>query len=230
MRKEIDRLDGVRACVFDAYGTLFDVHSAAAACRAELGDKADPLSDLWRRKQLEYTWLRSLMRAYADFDVVTAQALDHAMAVFDMRDDGLRARLLELYRKLQAYPEVSSVLRRLRDAGLATAILSNGSPSMLDSAVSAAGLAGSFDHVLSVAELGVYKPDPAVYRLAADRLGAGAGEICFLSSNGWDARGAAWFGFQTVWVNRFGQAEENLPGDIRARARDLNDLPPLLGI
>lgn len=219
----------IDACVFDAYGTLFDVHSAAARCRDALGDRADRLSALWRQKQLEYTWLRSLMGRHADFAQVTAEALDYALAAVGSADPDLRRRLLDMYRRLDAFGEVPEVLGRLRRAGLPTAILSNGSPAMLDSAVGSARLGDLLDTVLSVESVGIYKPHPSVYRLAVDRLGVPAGRICFLSSNGWDAAGAAQFGFRVVWVNRYGQPPERLPAGPEALLEDLSGLPALLG-
>ncbi|GIK96722.1 MAG: haloacid dehalogenase [Alphaproteobacteria bacterium] len=219
----------IDACVFDAYGTLFDVHSAAARCRDALGDRADRLSALWRQKQLEYTWLRSLMGRHADFAQVTAEALDYALAAVGIADPDLRRRLLDMYRRLDAFGEVPEVLGRLRRAGLPTAILSNGSPAMLDSAVGSARLGDLLDTVLSVESVGIYKPHPSVYRLAVDRLGVPAGRICFLSSNGWDAAGAAQFGFRVVWVNRYGQPPERLPAGPEALLEDLSGLPALLG-
>lgn len=219
----------IDACVFDAYGTLFDVHSAAARCRDALGDRADRLSALWRQKQLEYTWLRSLMGRHADFAQVTAEALDYALAAVGSADPDLRRRLLDMYRRLDAFGEVPEVLGRLRRAGLPTAILSNGSPAMLDSAVGSARLGDLLDMVLSVESVGIYKPHPSVYRLAVDRLGVPAGRICFLSSNGWDAAGAAQFGFRVVWVNRYGQPPERLPAGPEALLEDLSGLPALLG-
>lgn len=222
-------LQPIDACVFDAYGTLFDVHSAAARCRDALGGQADRLSALWRQKQLEYTWLRSLMGCHADFAQVTADSLDYALAATGMTDAELRDRLLDVYRHLDAFPEVREVLGRLRQAGFCTAILSNGTPSMLNMAVESAGLGAVFDAVLSVEAAGIYKPHPSVYQLAVDRLGAPAPRICFVSSNGWDAGGAAQFGFRAVWVNRYGQPRELLPCGPEAMLDDLTGLPALLG-
>lgn len=222
-------IDDVGACVFDAYGTLFDVASAAAACKAELGDKWEPLSATLRDKQLQYTWLRSLMGAYDSFWQLTQDALDYALEKHDVHVDGLRGRLLDAYFKLGAYAEVPDVLGRLKAAGVRTAILSNGSPDMLGAAVDNAGIADKLDAVLSVDELRVFKPDPKVYQLAVDRLGVEAGRICFMSSNGWDAWGAAHFGFRVVWVNRFDQPQEKLPGGPEAVIGNLSELPPLLG-
>mgnify|MGYP001282358233 CR=1 FL=1 len=219
----------IDACVFDAYGTLFDVHSAAARCRDGLGDCADRLSALWRRKQVEYTWLRSLMGVHADFAQVTAEALDYALATVGIADAELRHRLLDTYRRLDAFKEVPEVLGRLRSAGLPTAILSNGSPAMLDSAVGSARLGDLLDMVLSVESVGIYKPHPSVYHLAVERLGVPAGRTCFLSSNGWDAAGAAQFGFRVVWINRDGQPAERLPAAPDAVLGDLSGLPALLG-
>ncbi len=229
-RKTRKRRPKILACVFDAYGTLFDVHSAAARCRGDLGDKADALSDAWRQKQLQYTWLRSLMGAYVDFWQVTGDGLDYAMESVGIHDNAIRAKLLDLYLQLDAYPEVPAVLDRLKSARLTTAILSNGTPEMLDAAVRSAGLEKRLKHVLSVDEIGVYKPDPKVYQLAVDRVGALPREICFMSSNAWDACGAAHFGFQVVWVNRFDQPPERLPGKLKDEIWDLDALPAILGI
>lgn len=224
------KISGIRACVFDAYGTLFDVHSAAARCRDELGNTAGPLSETWRQKQLQYTWLRSLMNAHVDFWRVTGDALDFAMASVGLDDPGIRKRLMDLYLSLDSYPEVPGVLRRLKASGMVTAILSNGDPTMLDAAVKSAGLDDHLDHVLSIEEVGIYKPDPRVYRLAVDRLGVQPAEICFMSSNGWDAYGASHFGFRVAWCNRFGQPPERLPGNPDSEIEDLASLPALLGL
>lgn len=223
-------LSGIEVCVFDAYGTLFDVHAAAAQCRDALGDKADPLSTLWRDKQLQYTWLRSLMRQYVDFWQVTGDALDYAMEQMKIDDADLRERLMNIYRILDAYPEVPRMLERLRDAGMKTAILSNGAPPMLDSAVDNAGIGGLLDAVLSVEALGSYKPDPQVYQMALDHFGVAPGAVCFMSSNAWDICGAASFGFSAVWVNRAGQPAERLPGQAVAQLSSLERLPELLGL
>ena len=223
-------ISGIRACVFDAYGTLFDVHSAAARCRDDLGGKADALSDIWRQKQLQYTWLRSLMGTHADFWQVTGDALDFALAAVGLDDPPMRQRLMDLYLELDAYPEVPAMLGRLKASGVATAILSNGAPAMLDAAVRSAGLAGTLDYVLSVEDVGIFKPDPRVYQLAADRIGVAPGEICFQSSNAWDAYAASHFGFRVVWVNRFDQPPERIPGAPDRQLGDLSPLPGLLGL
>jgi len=218
----------VRACVFDAYGTLFDFASAAAACADVLGDKAAAVTALWRDKQLQYTWLRGLQGRHADFWQVTGDALDYTLETLAIGDTNTRDRLMSLYRTLDCFPEVPQVLRRLKEEGFVTAILSNGSPSMLADAVAGARLGGLLDHVLSVEEVGVFKPHPSVYRLAVDRLGVPASAISFQSSNAWDAHAASAFGMRVVWCNRYGQRRERLPGAPDREIRTLADLPPLL--
>ncbi len=220
----------IGACVFDAYGTLFDVHSAVGRSGGALGDKAGPVSALWRQKQLEYTWLRSLMGAYADFWQVTGEGLDYALAANGIEDAALRQRLMDLYLGLDAYPDVADALDRLRAGGRKTAILSNGAPNMLRAAVDSADLGSRLDAALSVDELRAFKPNPRVYQLAVDRLGVEAGRICFVSTNGWDAAGAAYFGFKVAWLNRFGQQPERLPGAPAAVIETLAELPDLLGL
>ncbi|MBI3527499.1 MAG: haloacid dehalogenase type II [Betaproteobacteria bacterium] len=218
----------VRACVFDAYGTLFDFASAAAGCRDALGDKAATLTALWRDKQLQYTWLRGLQGRHADFWQVTSDALDFTMESLGIADASLRSRLLDLYRTLKCFPEVPQVLEDLKQAGFVTAILSNGTPGMLADAVEGAGLGSLFDHVLSVEQVGVFKPHPDVYRLAVDTLGVGAAEIAFQSSNAWDAHAASAFGMRVVWCNRYAQRRERLPGSPDREIRTLAELPALL--
>ena len=227
MTRQIGPID---ACVFDAYGTLFDVAAAAARCRDDLHGKADQLADVWRLKQLQYTWLRSLMRRYVDFTQVTGDALDYALAAVGIDDPPLRERLMALYMELDAYPEVPEMLRRLRAGGLKTGILTNGSPKMIDAAVASAGLGDLLDAVLTVDPLGIYKPDPSVYRLALDRFGVPVERIAFMSSNAWDAAAAADFGMTVVWVNRFCQPPERLPGTPVAELTSLEALPELLGV
>ena len=216
----------IRACVFDAYGTLFDFASAAAGCRDVLGDSAERLTPLWRDKQLQYAWLRSLQGRHADFWQVTGEALDFALETLELHTPGLRDRLMNLYLTLDAFPEVPEMLGHLKIAGLTTAILSNGSPAMLQAAVENAGIGGLLDAVLSVEEVGIYKPHPKVYQLAVDRLGVAA--ILFLSSNGWDAYAASAFGMRVIWCNRYGQRRENLPGQPEREIRTLAELPALL--
>lgn len=217
------------ACVFDAYGTLFDVRAPAAAGALLPPERAAALADLWRRKQLEYTWLRSAMGAHADFRRVTADALDYALEALSLDSTTLRAPLLDAYRAPPAFPEVPAAIDRIAGA-TNLAVLSNGTPAMLAAALHAAGLDGRFDAVLSVETVGVFKPHPIVYRQACERFGCAPGEIAFLSSNGWDVAGAASFGFQAVWVNRAGLPAERLPGRPVATIPSLEGLPALLGL
>ena len=201
----------VKAVLFDAYGTLFDVHAPVAAVAAELGPNATAISELWRAKQLQYSWLRSLMGAHADFAAVTADALDYAFSQYGIDNPALREKLLGLYRTLDAYTDAASALRNLRSRGIVTGILSNGSPDMLEAAVASAGLIDLLDHVLSVESVNIYKPNARVYRLGEARLQLPANMIGFVSANGWDAAGAAFHGFQVVHLSRFGQPLERLP-------------------
>lgn len=222
-------MTGIEACVFDAYGTLFDVHSAVARLRARIGDRAEALSQLWRSKQLEYTWLRALMGRHADFWQVTGDALDYALACTGV-DTTWREPLMQAYLTLDAYPEVPDALRRLRGGGLRTMILSNGEPGMLRAAARSAGIAELLDAILSVEEVGIFKPHPKVYRLAVDRLAVRPDQIAFQSSNAWDVSGAAAFGLRAVWINRLGLPPERLPGAAEHELGDLSGLPALLGL
>ena len=227
--KASEPLRGVRACVFDAYGTLFDFASAARRCRDVLGDEVDRLTALWRDKQLQYTWLRAAQGRHADFWQVTGDALDFSLDTLNLKSAGLRDRLMSLYLALDPFPEVKEVLGTLKAAGLGTAILSNGSPAMLDAAVKSADLASLLDMVLSVEDVGVYKPHPMVYQLAVDRLGVPPSAISFQSSNSWDAYAASAFGMQVVWCNRYGQRRERLPGTPDREIKSLAELPALVG-
>jgi len=222
-------LPGIRACVFDAYGTLFDYAAAAAACRDTLGDQCVQLTALWRDKQLQYTWLRAAQGRHADFWQVTGEALDFALETLHIADAALRDRLMNLYLTLDVFPEVRAVLQRLKAAGLKMAILSNGSPQMLRALVSGARIEALFDAVLSVEEVGVYKPHPRVYELAVDRLALECQAICFQSANAWDAHAASAFGMRVVWCNRYQQRRERLPGKPDREVSSLSELPALVG-
>jgi 2-haloacid dehalogenase len=222
-------LSGIKACVFDAYGTLFDFASAARRCRDVLGDDVDRLTALWRDKQLQYTWLRAAQGRHADFWQVTGDALDFALEALNIDKPALRDRLMTLYLTLDPFPEVAGVLQALKADGLKVAILSNGSPQMLDAAVQGAKLAALIDAVLSVEEVGVYKPHPMVYQLAVNRLGVPAAAIAFQSSNAWDAHAASAFGMRVVWCNRYAQRPERLPGFPDREIRSLAELPALVG-
>ena len=228
VRRNSARVPGIRACIFDAYGTLFDFASVAARCKEDLGDRAAALTTLWRDKQLQYTWLRGLQGRHADFWQVTGDALDYAMATLKISDPDLRVRLMELYLTLDPFPEVHDTLQALRAAGYLTAILSNGTPTMLSAAVKNARLDGLIDMIISVEEAGVYKPHPKVYQLAVDRLGLSPGRICFQSSNAWDAYAASAFGMRVVWCNRYGQDPERMPGKPDAEIRSLSELTQLV--
>ncbi|OBY28734.1 haloacid dehalogenase type II [Leisingera sp. JC1] len=223
----------ITTCIFDAYGTLFDVAAAArqAAGEAEFPHLQDNWADLanhWRQKQLQYTWLRAITNAHADFWDVTQDGLDWAMEAAGLRGDtALRQRLLDLYWELQAYPEVPAMLQALKDAGMNTAILSNGSPAMLDGAVQSAGLGGVLDDVLSVESVGIFKPDARVYDLVGQRFGCARNEVLFVSSNGWDAAGASGYGFVTAWVNRAGDPVDRLPWKPAHIMADLTTIPDL---
>ncbi len=222
-------------CVFDAYGTLFDVSAAArrAASREGGGRLAgiwESVAADWRLKQLQYTWIRAVAGAHTDFWQVTCDSLDWSLEAAGLAEDrALRNQLLALYRELDAFPEVKSMLRALRENGIDTAILSNGSPSMLDDAVRAAGIADLLVDVISVEEAGVFKPHDSVYALAPKRFNCAPHEVMFVSSNGWDAAAASGFGFSSVWVNRSSEPAERLPWAAQRRLPDLRDIPRLAG-
>lgn len=210
--------------VFDAYGTLFDVHAAVRKHEQSLGPNATLLSEIWRNKQLEYSWVRSLMGKYKDFWTLTEEALDYAFDKVPDADKGKRADLLDAYFALEAYPEVRSVLERLKAEGNELAILSNGSPDMLKAAVEGNGLTDLLDHVLSVDELRTYKTAEAVYELVGTVFRAFPEAVSFQSSNRWDIAGATAYGFRTVWVNRTGQPDEYRDLAPAAQLKDLEGL------
>ena len=219
--------------VFDAYGTLFDV-AAAARQAAEgptfpaLAPKWPELAEHWRQKQLQYSWLRAVTRAHTDFWAVTQDGLDWALEAVGLDGDpALRERLLALYWELQAYPEVPAMLGALKQAGKATAILSNGSPDMLAGAVQSAGIGDLLDDVLSVESVGIFKPDSRVYDLVGQRFDCARDEVLFVSSNGWDAAAAAGYGFRTAWVNRSDLPMDRLPWRPEHVLSDLTGIPDL---
>lgn len=224
----------VALCVFDAYGTLFDVDAAARRAASEPGGAVlathwPTVSADWRRKQLEYTWLRSLAGAHVDFWQITQDALDWALEAAGLDDPNLRARLLELYRRLDPFAEIPQVLHALQGQGMRLAILSNGSSEMLAEAVSSAGLDRVFDAVLSVDDVGIFKPAPAVYDMVGARFETAPEDVLFVSSNGWDVCSGAAYGFRTLWVNRAGAPLDRLHGVPEHVARDLRALPDLMG-
>jgi 2-haloacid dehalogenase len=197
-----------RAFVFDAYGTLFDVHAAIARHRDAAGPEADRLSEIWRTKQLEYAWMLSAAGHYVDFRTLTERALDYAFARVPSVDPALRATLLDAYFKLDAFPDARAALKALKAKGMRTAILSNGTPQMLQGAVEAARIGGDLDAVLSVDTIRIYKPRREVYALVTDAFKLAPADVVFVSSNRWDVMGATAFGFRCVWVNRANMPEE----------------------
>lgn len=213
------------AYVFDAYGTLFDVHAAIARYRAAAGPEAERFSEIWRTKQLEYTWTLTLAGHYVDFWTLTERALDFALARVPSVDHALRPKLLEAYLTLDAFADVRAALGDLKARGARLAILSNGSPRMLDAAVEAAGLGGLLDSVLSVDAVRRYKPRPEVYALVTDTLALEPPDVAFVSSNRWDVMGAVSFGFQAFWVNRGRMPDEYLEFAPRREIADLAALP-----
>ncbi len=224
----------IKACVFDAYGTLFDVAAAARQAAAEPGGGTlsavwQKVASDWRAKQLQYTWLRTVAETHADFWTVTKDALEWALEASGLDDPELRERLLALYFKLSAYPEVPTTLAKIRNAGLNTAILSNGEPRMLQGAVESAGIGGLLDGVLSAEEVGVFKPHRSVYALVGKHFGTQQEEVLFVSSNGWDAAHAAGFGFRSVWVNRASEPMERLPWKPEKVLSDLSEIPNMAG-
>jgi 2-haloacid dehalogenase len=222
-------LSPLRALVFDAYGTLFDVHSVAALCEQWWPEKGAALSELWRAKQLEYTWQRSLMRRYEDFGRVTEAGLRYACAALGLTlDEDRRRRLIDAYSRLATFPEVGDALAELKAMKLKLAILSNGSPAMLRPVVANAGLRGLIGTVISVDQRKIYKPAPAVYRLALERLRVPKSAIGFVSSNCWDACGAKSFGFRTFWINRSGAPVDELGAAPDYLIGNLAELPALI--
>lgn len=223
----------ITTCVFDAYGTLFDVNAAARAL-AEAPDRADfaphwqQVAADWRAKQLEYSWLRAVSGDYVDFWQLTQDGLDWALARAGLSDPGLRADLLGLYHRLPAYPEVPAMLATLKARGLACAILSNGAPGMLAAAVDSAGIGDHLDAVLSVDPIRSFKPDARVYDLVGAHFAIPRDAVLFVSSNGWDICHAAAYGFQTLWVNRLGLPQDRLSARPDHVARDLAAVPALL--
>ncbi len=223
----------ITTCIFDAYGTLFDVAAAAREAAAEPGREAlaskwQMLAETWRLKQLQYTWLRAVSDAHTDFWEVTGNGLDFALEETGLDGDpDLRERLMALYFELSAYAEVPKMLSELKAAGFATGILSNGSPDMLAGAVNSAGVGDVLDAILSVESVGVFKPHKSVYDLVGQHYGCAPDEVLFVSSNGWDAAGAAGYGFRTVWVNRGNIPMDRLPWTPQKVLSDLTTIPQL---
>ena len=225
----------ITTCIFDAYGTLFDVASAARRAAAEpaftrIADDWPVIADLWRQKQLQYSWIRAITGAHTDFWQVTQDGLDWALEKTGHADrPELRERLLALYWELQVFPEVPAMLAELKQADLNTAILSNGSPGMLEGAVQSAGIGAFLDDCLSVESVGIFKPDGRIYDLVTDRFGCSKDEVLFVSSNGWDAAAARGHGFTTAWVNRGGDPVDRLPWVPDQVLEDLSGIPAIAG-
>ena len=205
-------MNKIEACIFDAYGTLFDVNAACRELSKEVGDSWEQLASLWRLRQVEYTWLRNSMDEYIDFWQITSDALDYAMETLGIENNELREQLLNLYLKLEAYPEVKVLLTKLKQRGLKTGILSNGSMKMLNSAVDNAKIREFLDEILSVEECEIYKPASKVYDLVKIKMQINNENVLFFSSNAWDMHAASNYGFKTIWVNRFNAKLERLPG------------------
>lgn len=223
------KFKNIQICVFDAYGTLFDINAVVLRHQAKLGDKTQEVAKLWRAKQLEYTWLRSLMQKHADFWAVTQDALAYTFKTFNIADSELFQALMQAYLQPPAYPEVKTCLQQLKAANMPVVILSNGTPQMLEAAVQHADLTDLVNHILSVEQVKCYKPDARVYRLVMEQLSIKQlSAVSFQSANGWDVAGAAAFGFRTVWINRQQHAQDSLPGIPETQLPSLQDLPSVV--
>jgi len=203
------KIENIKVCVFDAYGTLFDVNSAAAKCKEKLGSKWESFANAWRTSQLEYTWLRSLMKKHKNFWEITEDSLDHTMETFKIKKD-MRNELLDLYKKLSPYPEVKECLNELKEKKIKIAILSNGTPDLLKKLVESNNIQNYFDDIFSIESVGIYKPDPRVYEMPIKKYGCNPDNICFMSSNTWDVAGGGVFGYNAVWVNRLNKVFDKL--------------------
>ena len=203
------KVEKVKACVFDAYGTLFDVNSAAANCKEKLGSRWESFANAWRTTQLEYTWLRSLMKKHKNFWEITEDSLDHAMETFKIKKE-MRNELLDLYKKLSLYPEVEECLKDLKKKKIKIDILSNGTPDLLKGLVESNNIQNYFDDIFSVEMVGIYKPDSRVYEMPVKKYSCKSENICFMSSNTWDISGGGHFGYNAVWVNRSNKVFDKL--------------------
>ena len=213
----------VKAVIFDAYGTLFDVNSAAEKCKNQIGDKWEGFANYWRTTQLEYTWLRSLMKRHKDFWKVTEDSLDKSMKVFNINPN-MREELLSLYKKLSTFPEVNDTLKQLKNKNLKLAILSNGSPDLLNELVNSNNLTEIFDDLFSIEEVKIYKPDNKVYEIPINKYKIKPEEIFFLSSNTWDVSGGGNYGYQSIWVNRNNNIFDNLDYKPKYEIKNLKQL------
>ena len=216
-------MKNIKAIIFDAYGTLFDVNSAAKKCKNKIGDKWELFSNYWRSTQLEYTWIRSLMGRYQDFWKVTEESLNKSMKVFQI-DATMKDELLNLYKVLSTFPEVKRTLKKLKEKNYKLAILSNGTPSLLNELVSSNNLESIFDNVLSVEDVKIYKPHPNVYKIPIKKYQIEKNQVLYLSSNTWDVSAAGNFGFNAVWVNRNKNIFDNLDYKPITEINNLSDL------
>ncbi len=217
------KIENIKVCAFDAYGTCFDINSAAQNLAKEIGDNWLSFSTKWRTVQLEYTWLRSLMKKHVDFWKVTEDSLDFAMESHKI-DISFRKKLLDLYKKLNVYPELNSCLKELKNKKIKTCILSNGSPTLLDQLTTHANVKELFDDIISIEEVGIYKPDPRVYELVTKKYNCKPTEVCFMSSNTWDVVGGGVYGYQSVWVDRFNKTFDKLGYEPKFKIKDLSEL------
>ena len=217
-------MEKTKVCIFDAYGTLFDVNAACRELSIEVGENWEELATLWRLRQVEYTWLRNSMNEYIDFWKITENALEYAMEVLNIDNEKLKIELLNLYLKLEPYPEVEKILTILKERGFKTGILSNGSDAMLESAVKNAKIENLLDEIISVERCKIYKPSRKVYDLVKDTFKINNNQVAFFSSNAWDMHAAANYGFKTIWVNRFNGKLEKLPGKPEAIVKNLEGI------
>ena len=219
-------MNNSKAIVFDAYGTLFDVNSAAEKCKDKIGSKWENFANFWRTTQLEYTWLRSLMKKHKNFWQITEDSLDKSMETFQI-DKSLRNDLLSLYKELSPYPEVKNVLENLKKKSFKLAILSNGTPELLNHLVKSSDLENLFDNIFSVEEVKIYKPDPKVYDIPVNKYKVSKGEITFLSANPWDVSGAGNYGYNSIWVNRNNSVFDKLDYKPKNEVKNLKQLQDL---
>ena len=216
-------MKNVKAIIFDAYGTLFDVNSAAEKCKDKIGDKWEGFANYWRTTQLEYTWLRSLMKRHKNFWQITEDSLDKSMNTFNI-DKSMRNELLDLYKTLNTFPEVKDVLNKLKERNYKLAILSNGTPSLLNELVKSNNIENIFDDIFSIEDVGVYKPDSRVYDIPTKKYQLQKNEVAFLSANTWDVSGGGNYGYHAIWVNRNNSIFDNLDYEAKNEVKNLNHL------
>tara|TARA_B100000686_G_scaffold262509_1_gene275889 strand:+ start:201 stop:869 length:669 start_codon:yes stop_codon:yes gene_type:complete len=217
------KIENIKACVFDAYGTLFDVNSAASKCKEKLGNRWENFANAWRTTQLEYTWLRTMMQKHENFWKITEDSLDHTMETFKIKK-GMRNELLNLYKELSPYPEVKECLESLKNKKIKIAILSNGTPDLLRGLVESNNIQNYFDDIMSIESVGVYKPDSRVYEMPIKKYDCEPKNICFMSSNTWDVSGGGVFGYNSIWVNRSNKVFDKLSYKPKFVINNLNEL------